>query len=111
MKAITAAVVASCALTLGACAQWSEYGSNGTRAPAAHAFRDMYDRPPVRPRKASVKARADQPAEAPQTVGSTASEPAPGPRMYSPEWWAQERAREARENERVRRVIQICHGC
>jgi hypothetical protein len=33
------------------------------------------------------------------------------PKMYSPEWWAQERAREVREQERLSRDMRICRGC
>jgi hypothetical protein len=41
------------------------------------------------------------------TIGAAAASPEP----YSPEWWAQERAREEREDERLRRVMRICQAC
>jgi hypothetical protein len=103
MRGMTASVVALCALALGACT--SQYGS-GSRPPAAHAFSDMYDRPPTRARVAKKRARPSQSVELTGTVGAATEL-----RPYSPEWWAQERAREQRENERIRRVIQICSGC
>jgi hypothetical protein len=106
MRGMTAGVVALCALALGACT--GQYGT-GSRPPAAHAFLDMYDRPPARARVAKKRVRTNEPMEMTGTVGATTA--ATELRPYSPEWWAQERAREQRENERLRRSIQICSGC
>jgi hypothetical protein len=69
----------------------------------------MYDRPPARARQAKRTVSASQPPETNETVGSAA--PATAPKLYSPEWWTAERAREQRENERIKRAIQICHAC
>jgi hypothetical protein len=106
MRSMTASVMALCALALGACT--SQYGA-ASRPPANHAFLDMYDRPPARARVAKKRVRANEPVEMTGTVGATTA--AAELRPYSPEWWEQERAREQRENERIRRAIQICNGC
>jgi hypothetical protein len=106
MRGTTASVMALCALALGACN--SQYGS-GSRPPANHAFLDMYDRPPARARTAKKRVPASDPVEMTGTVGATTA--AAELRPYSPEWWERERAREQRENERLRRAIQICSGC
>jgi len=105
----TAAIVAFCALALSGCVTAQE------RPPANHAFLDMYDRPSARAHKAKVKVRkapaptATTGSVATVSVGSAA--PATTLTPYSPEWWAAERAREQRENERLKRVMQICRGC
>jgi hypothetical protein len=101
--AITAIFLAFCALALGGC------GSSQGRPPSDHAYLDMYDRPPPRARKAQAAARISKPPESTATVGSAA--PATTLRPYSPEWWEAERAREKSENERLKRVMQICRGC
>jgi hypothetical protein len=106
MRSMTASVVALCALALSACT--SQYGS-GSRPPAAHAFLDMYEHPPARARTAKKRVRPSEPVELTGTVGATSARAELRP--YSPEWWVQERAREQRENERIKRAIQICSGC
>jgi len=100
--ATTAIFLAFCALALGGCA------TDQGRPPSDHAYLDMYDRPPPRARKAQASVRTSEP-ETTATVGSAALEPTLRP--YSPEWWEAERAREKRENEHLKRVMQICHGC
>ena len=100
MKGSTISVVALCALALGACVH------DGSRPAANQAFLDMYDRPPGRARTAKKRVPVRERVETTATVGSTS--PAAEPRPYSPEWFAREREREAREDERVRRAIQIC---
>lgn len=103
MRGPTAAIVAFCALALGGCA------TDQGRPPSNHAYLDMYDRPPARARKAkATTAPASKPPAPTATVGSA---PVSTLKPYSPEWWAAERAREARENERLKRVMQICRGC
>ena len=101
MRGPTTAIVAFCALALGGCA------TDQGRPPSNHAYLDMYDRPPARARKA--KATVSKPPE--PTATTVGSAPVTTLKPYSPEWWAEERAREARENERLKRVMQICRGC
>jgi len=101
--ATTAIFLALCALALGGCV------TGQGRPPSNHAYLDMYDRPPARARKAQASVRASKPPESTTTVGSAA--PATTLRPYSPEWWEVERAREKSENERLKRVMQICRGC
>jgi len=96
-RIVKAIVVMICASAIGGCITAGQ-----SRPPSNHAYLDMYDRPPPEQRKASLTVSQSKPAE-PTTVGSTS-----GPVEYSPEWWAQERAREARENERLKRVMRIC---
>lgn len=100
MRGSTALVVALCALALGACVH------DGSRPAANQAFLDMYDRPPARARTAKKRVPAREQAETTATVGSTSA--AAEPKPYSPEWFAREREREAREDARIRRAIQIC---
>lgn len=104
MRGPATAIVAFSALMLGGCA------TDQGRPPSNHAYLDMYDRPPARARKAKATAvPARKPPEPAATVGSAA--PVATLKPYSPEWWKAERAREARENERLKRVMQICRGC
>ena len=98
MQRTATAIVLICASALGGCA-----GGYGSRAPANHAFLDMYDRPPSEKRNARPAVSQSKPV-AMATVGSASAAPA----EYSPEWWAAEREREKRENERLKRVMQIC---
>lgn len=102
MKGAATAVAAFCALVLGGCI------TDQGRPPSNHAYLDMYDRRPVRARKAKA-VRASKRTVLTETVGSAA--PAATLKPYSPEWWEAERAREKRENEHLKRVMQICRNC
>jgi hypothetical protein len=112
MRGATIAIPVFCAMALGGCA-----GFDSGRPPSNHAYLDMYDRAPARARKARAARPSTTPAytpttttvESPATVGSAA--PAAKMKTYSPEWWAAEKARQDRENERMRRAMQICHAC
>jgi hypothetical protein len=93
----------------GVLAGCSSVGS-GSYPFTAHANLDMYE-------KAS-KPRARQQARKPSSANESASEltgtvgaATDQPKMYSPEWWARERAREQREQERLSRAMRICRGC
>jgi hypothetical protein len=96
-RIVRAIVILVCASALGGCVT-----SQG-RPPSNHAYLDMYDRPSPKKRKANPTVSQSKPDE-PTTVGS-----ASGPAEYSPEWWAAERERDRLENERLKRVMQICH--
>lgn len=117
MKRIACAATIVCALVLGGCAG---IGGGSSRPATAQANLDMYDQPaPTHKAPQSRKSRPQvsrqtevEAVASPETVGS-ASMPAaaPSPQEYSPEWWAQERAREKRDAERLKAVSQICRGC
>jgi hypothetical protein len=40
-----------------------------------------------------------------------ASEQGTAPTAYSPEWWEKEQAREAAEEQKLKRTMSICRGC
>jgi hypothetical protein len=116
MKPFTCTAVILCASGLLACA--GEVGMISGHPPSNHAFLDMYDRPTARrvPRHSAPQGiepdQTIQPAQAEAvsehvTIGGAQ----PPLRMYSPEWWARERAREQSESERLNAISQICRGC
>src|SRR5262245_38909213 len=101
MRLTAITIVLICATALGGCAY--------SRPPANHAFLDMYDRPtPKKKRKASPTTVVSQPNPAPSTTPSTTVGARPGRAEYSPEWWAAEHERERREDERLKRAMNIC---
>jgi hypothetical protein len=109
MKPFTCTAVILCALGLVSCA--GEIGRVSGHPPSNYAFLDMYDRPiPARRLARNSAPQVVQPAQSEAGSGqATVGGAAPSsPREYSPEWWAQERAREERDAARIKAISQIC---
>jgi hypothetical protein len=117
MKHITAAAIVCCGFGIAGCATspnaWAPTSSHESAATSSNVATAR--QPRARKAAQARKPRAEQQAakQAPQDdpVGTIGSGSTTSPRPYSPEWWAQERAREARDEERLRRVMKICRAC
>ncbi|MPZ39352.1 MAG: hypothetical protein GEU95_15105 [Rhizobiales bacterium] len=121
MKHIAITAIVCCGLGMAGCAAQYDapaipisHASNATHSTVAQEWRPRARRA-ARVRKTAQmhKARAEHANRELQadSTGTIGSAPASNLKPYSPEWWAQERAREAREDERLRRVMQICRAC
>jgi hypothetical protein len=118
MKHITMAAIVCCGFAMAGCATSPNASapassqvsaappSNVATARHSRARKTARVRKPPAEQQAAKQAPQDEPVG---TIGSGST--ASPPRPYSPEWWAQERAREARDEERLRRVMKICRAC
>ena len=57
------------------------------------------------------QSRGEQAGRRPGFVTGSTLPPPSTAKPYSPEWWAQEKLREQRLHEHLKRVMDICKGC
>jgi hypothetical protein len=117
MKYVTMAAIVCCGFGMAGCATSpnasapaSSHMSAATSSNVATA-RHRRTRKTVQARKPRAEQQAAKQASQDDPVGTIGSGSTANLRPYSPEWWAQERAREARDEERLRRVMKICRAC
>jgi hypothetical protein len=117
MKHITLAAIVCCGFSMAGCTTsqnpWTPASSQVSAATPSNVAtaRHRRTRKTVQARKPPAEQQAAKQAPQDDPVGTIGSGSTANLRPYSPEWWAQERAREARDEERLRRVMKICRAC